>query len=72
MKAKKVYYDCQVCGKKHLLKVKWGRVEEKDVGKFHEGSMEAEARKSLLNLAEMSLSGLHPGHEFDVTRLEVR
>lgn len=67
-----VYYNCQMCGKKHQLQAQWLKTVEQALKKLHKQNMEKEVKELISLVALASFKLLHPDGKFDSARLQFR
>lgn len=60
-----MYYDCQICGEKHKLKMTWEKETEEEVEAQWPGlNFEEELMAMVLKSAKETFEEKHPGEEF--------
>lgn len=65
-----VYYDCDVCDKKHQLRVQWSKEIEGILEKFHSIDAEQEIQDTLMETIKQEFKRLHPDDIFDKLRVQ--
>ena len=69
MKYMLVIYDCDICGKKHILKTDWTLEHEIEIKKKWAKNLVDEVVEGLLKEAVLSFAKIHPNKIFNEDRL---